>query len=259
MSAYTQRQNELNKYRKARKRKKVWTSFTIFIYLIIAAGIVWTIFYAPIFNITKVYSTGNIKLSESEIIAASGCRVGNNIFRSSISSIKAQVTAIPYVRESNVRREFPNRVKIWVRESTPMAIISKNEQFLVIDETGKVLEIILDQNEYSIPTIRGLDVDKYIAGEKFGVTNSKNMDISIICLNEIINSDIHKNIISIDVTNLISIGLNYENRINVNLGEPSNMEYKIRMLKNIVDTKIAPHEQGVLDFSGENPYFRKTD
>ncbi|MCL2838944.1 MAG: FtsQ-type POTRA domain-containing protein [Oscillospiraceae bacterium] len=255
---YTDRQIELNKYRKERKRKKARTIFTIFVCLFLSVGIVVTLFFAPAFNLVEVYVVGNERLSEGEIIAASELRAragefrGDNIFSTGTQRVISNIMTLPYVQEANVRRVFPNRIRIWVREKEPQAIIAYGEMFVVIDQTGLVLEVL--QEQYNLPIIRGLNVDRAIPGEILTAENSTNMYVGLLTLNEIIANQMQTNIISIDVTNLTQITLNYENRIRVIMGDTNNLAYRIMFLQNIVET-IPSHEHGTLDMSLENPPF----
>ena len=253
MSKYTERQNELIRYRKERRRKKAKAVLTIFLCAVVSAGIVGTLFFAPFFNVVEVYSVGNERLDENYIIAASNIRIGDNIFRTGLDSIISDVTAIPYVREANARRVFPNRIRIWVRENEPKANIAIEDLFVAIDERGNVLEFL--QEPYRIPTIRGLNVDKASPGERLTAHNSLNMEIALTLINSIISNDISDSIISVDVANLTRISMNYENRINVIMGDANNLAYKVMFMQAIIESEIAPHEQGILDMSLEEPHF----
>lgn len=248
--------DELIKYRKQRKRRRAKILLTAFISIILAAGIIGTLFFAPIFGVSEIYSVGNERISENYIIARSGIRLGDNIFRSSTQRIILNISEIPYVREVSVRRIFPNRMRILVSENEPRANVATGELFAIIDERGNVLEI--QQDPYGIPIIRGLNVDRHTPGERLTAHNSANMEIGINLLNEIIANELSESVINIDVTSLTRITMNFENRINIVVGDGNNLAYKIMFMRNILDT-IQPHEQGILDMSLAQPYFQRTN
>ena len=115
-----------------------------------------------------------------------------------------------------------------------------------------VLEVL--QEQYNLPIIRGLNVDRAVSGEILTVENPTNMYVGLLTLNEIIANQMQTSIISIDVANLTQITLNYENRIRVIIGDTDNLAYRIMFLQNIMET-IPSHEHGTLDMSPENPHF----
>ena len=260
MEHYTDRQRErqieLLKYKKARRKKKAKAVFTIFVSLLLSVGIVVTLFFAPVFNVVEIYAVGNDRIAEDYIIAAANVRLGDNVFATSVQRIISNVSAIPYVREANARRIFPNRIRVWVSEAEPQANIAVDEFFAAIDERGMVLEIL--QHPYDVPIIRGLNVDRLVPGERPVAYNSANFMVGLSLLSEIIANDLINNIVSIDVANLTQISMNFENRINVIIGDANNLDYRIMFFAHIMST-ILPHEQGIIDMSLENPYFRRTN
>jgi len=243
----------------------------VFICAILSVGVVVVIFFAPFFNVTEIYSVGNERLSESAIITASEISVGENIFRTSTQRIISNVMSEPLVREANVRRIFPNRLRIWVRENEPQANIAIGELFAVIDERGYIL-MELQEQPYSVPVIHGLNVDRHAArpGTRLAAQNSPNMEVAITLLNKLIENDLAESVISIDVTRLTRIEMNYDMRITVILGDAENLDYKIRLFEHIItdetaarelgiDGRIQPHEHGILDMSLERPVFSRTN
>ena len=257
---YTERQIELNRLRRERQRKKLKTFLTLLVCVALSAGIVGTIFFAPFFNVAEIYAVGNSRLSEDRIITASEIQVGENIFRTSTQRIISNVTSEPLVHEANVRRIFPNRLRIWVREREPQANVAVGDLFAVIDERGFIL-MELQEQPYNVPVIHGLNVDRLSArpGTRISAHNSANMEVAITLLNEIIEIGMIDSVISIDVTRLTRIELNYEMRVTVIIGEADELEYKIRLLQHIMTTQIAPHEHGIFDMSIDPPYFNRTN
>jgi len=248
--------DEILKYRKYRKRRRAKIVLTVFVSTVLAAGIVVTLFFAPFFAAAEIYVTGNERVQENYIIARSGIRLGDNIFRISAQRMVLSISEIPYIREANIRRIFPNRMRIWVSENQPKANVAIGELFAIIDERGNVLEI--QQDPYSIPIIRGLNVDGQSPGERITAHNAANLEIGINLLNEIIAGELSDSIISIDVTNLTRITMNFENRINITVDSGYELAYRMMFMRNILDT-ILPHEQGTLDMSLEHPYFQRTN
>ena len=130
--------------KKQRKITRIKRRLTIFGFFFISICITVIIFKAPFFNIKDVVVVGQDVLTEEEILKVAEVNKGQNIFITRISDIKKKVAEIPYVSESNARRIFPNKVKIWVRESDPCLYVKYRDSFVITDSKTKVLEIKSD-------------------------------------------------------------------------------------------------------------------
>ena len=104
-----QQKQQQRKKRRWRKRKR---GLLIFLFLVVCVSIVAGLFYAPFFNIAQVYCVGFETLAEEDILKVAAVPIGANIFQTNVGELKRRVAAIPYVGESNVRRVFPNKIKI---------------------------------------------------------------------------------------------------------------------------------------------------
>ena len=114
----------------------------LIILLIIAlcAGFITALFCMPAFDITEVYCVGNDKLKSEDIIKTVGISEGENIFSVNIMSAKNRLSDMAYVSECNIRREFPNKIKIWVRERTPAAYIVSGDDVVLTDVDGRIIK-----------------------------------------------------------------------------------------------------------------------
>lgn len=70
---------------------------------------------------------------------------GKNILVQNLAEIKKRVADIPMVEEASVRRVFPNKIKIWIKERIPAAYIYTGNQCAVVDVNGKILDVLADR------------------------------------------------------------------------------------------------------------------
>ncbi len=130
-----------------REKKRVWRRIRagVMFLLLLGIGVGVGLLFTPIFHVQEVYCEGNDRISQEEIIAAAEVQMGKNILSERLSEIKKRVAEVPMVEEVKVRRVFPNKIKIWIRERIPAAYIYTDGQAVMIDVEGKVLEIIDDE------------------------------------------------------------------------------------------------------------------
>lgn len=253
-------QRQKQQQRKKRKRRKRRRSMLIFLFLVICVSIVAGLFYAPFFNITQAYCVGYETLAEEDILKAAAVPIGANIFQTNVGELKRRVAAIPYVEMSNVRRVFPNKIKIWVRECQPAAYIQLGEQFVVINEDGRVLELRADNGAYALPVLSGMDISEAVPGTSLRETvGSDKFDITIGVLNDLKDAGLLERTNQVDMLHLKDIKIRIEDRIDLRIGSHENFAYKLTMINKILADNISAYEKAVFDFRGDKLYVRPPD
>ena len=97
--------------------------------------------FTPLFGITEITVSGNTVVSSEDIIAASGLQQGENVFRINKSKAEKGLSAIAYVEQAEIKRKFPARIEIEIKEAKPDIIVDTPTQFIVTTANGRVLEI----------------------------------------------------------------------------------------------------------------------
>ena len=96
--------------------------------------------------------------------------LGRNIFLVSMDERKRELEKIPWVESATVMRLWPNRLRITVKERTPVAFVAIGERIGLIDAQGVVMELNPSTPtagapgapssgvpaDYSFPVIRGM-------------------------------------------------------------------------------------------------------
>lgn len=84
--------------------------------------------------------------------------IGRNVFQVSLAERKRELEKIPWVETASVLRLWPNRLRVMVKERTPVAFIAIGDHVELIDAQGVLMEIPPDvQSEYSFPVILGMN------------------------------------------------------------------------------------------------------
>jgi cell division protein FtsQ len=84
--------------------------------------------------------------------------IGRNIFQISLAERKRELEKIPWVEAATVIRLWPNRLRVIVKERTPVAFIALGDHIDLIDAGGVVMEIPPGvRSDYSFPVIEGMN------------------------------------------------------------------------------------------------------
>jgi len=113
------------------------------------------ILHCEAFNIRRFEITGNAVLTESMVIKQTGITRGANIFSINLSKLEKQLKAHPWIADATIRRRYPSKIRIWIREHKPLAVFSLPNRF-VMDESGEIFKRSDETDPRSLPVVEGL-------------------------------------------------------------------------------------------------------
>ena len=139
-----------------RRLKRVFLTVAGLLLICLAGFGGYTFANSSFFDLSEIRITGNTVVSRDEIIAASGLRIGTNLLKISRAQAVMQLLSLPYVREVELSRVFPDKVEIRITERTPLALINADDRHLVMDENGYcLLEVAaITAESWELPHIR---------------------------------------------------------------------------------------------------------
>lgn len=115
------------------------------------------------FRVNSVEVTGNVRYAASEIIAASGIEMGDNLIALPRSRISAAIRSqLPYVENVSLHKALPDGVVLRVTERVASASVDSAEGRWLISSQGKLLEP--DSGTVQVIQITGLTAAGPYAG-----------------------------------------------------------------------------------------------
>jgi cell division protein FtsQ len=242
---------------KKKRRNRLKRRMIIFLFMFVCVGIIFTVLKAPFFNIKTIVCVGQQELSEEQIIQIAGAKTDVNIFSTGVKTMKRRLSENPAIEDCNVRRLYPNKIKIWVRESKACVVVEDNRTFLLASKDGQIIKAIDADDEALVQGIARLANFKP-ASVKIGELIINNADpvhkdilkfINILADLEMINE-----ITLIDVGDLSNISIDYQNRLYIMLSSYDNLEYKLKFVKKVINENLSEYEKAVMDYRGEKLY-----
>lgn len=211
---------------------------------------------SPVFSIKNISVEGNIKLSEADIIKASGISKGDNIFSVNAAKAEKGVTSLGRVASLRLIRSLPSKLTLSVDEKTECGYIKEKGAYTAIDETGRII-VTSSAIEEKAPVINGIKTIDSKKGQfiKIDADNAKELSSLITrMLTELKSGGILSDIKSIDISNLSDIRMTLVNDTLVNMGadgeeDGDSIEYKIAYLKAIIPELPASQNGGVIELS----------
>jgi cell division protein FtsQ len=100
---------------------------------------------------------GAHRASRAQVLEVFGADIDRNIFFVPLGERQKQLQEVPWVESASVMRFLPNRLRIDVKERTPVAFMEIDSHIALIDTQGVVLDMSPgQQSSYSFPVIVGM-------------------------------------------------------------------------------------------------------
>ena len=109
----------------------------------------------------NVELSGNQNVTRSQVMEVMGADIGRNVFFVPLDERKKQLEQIPWVESATVMRLLPDRLRVQVRERTPVAFVQMGSKIALIDASGVLMDLPAGpaqkaaQTKYSFPVIVG--------------------------------------------------------------------------------------------------------
>lgn len=224
------------------------------------------------FKVESVMVSGNQKYSADAILEASGIRMGDNLLTFSRAKAGGKIIGtLPFVENVRFGIKLPGTVNIEITEvEVGYAIADESGIWWLISSGGKVLEQLSSGANSGYTNILGVKLsgpsvggqaqaleEQSIQTDEAGntipvtVTAEKRLRTALNIMQYLEQNGIIGDAASADVTELGSIRMQYGRRYQVELGDDSQLGYKISILKAAVAAvgQEYPYSTGTLDIS----------
>jgi cell division septal protein FtsQ len=130
--------------RRAEGRRRLRILLTAMSLVVVAVGGVGLL-HSPAFDVREVVVVGNAHTSPGQVLVAAGLSPSDRAtLMVDVGSPNARraVEALPWVGTVSFRRRWPWTVVVTVKERLPVAVVTERGVTDIVDETGRVLEVI---------------------------------------------------------------------------------------------------------------------
>ncbi|MCK6556539.1 FtsQ-type POTRA domain-containing protein [Candidatus Binatia bacterium] len=110
------------------------------------------------FRVSAVDLSGNVRLTRADILQAAGISEGMSIWDALPHATRLRIEQNAWIERASVRRSFPNRISVRVRERRPLAI-ARLDGLYYVDRHGRVLGPLRDDDSRDFVIITGLAGD----------------------------------------------------------------------------------------------------
>lgn len=245
------------------KRNKVATGivkWTVLMMALLAAFIFFMM--SPLFNIVEITVTNNQKIQEDTIISLSGIQLGENLYRTSTSTIQRRMKENAYIDSVTVSRRLPNRLELSVKERKATFMLTYASSYAYMNNQGYILEI--SEQKIEAPIIIGSQTkeEELTVGGRIKEEDLDKLAMVLKIIESANGNGIGDLITKIDISNKQDYLIILESKGKIiHLGDASNLSNRMLYVKAILEKEEGVegeiHVEG--DLNKDNVFFREKE
>lgn len=259
-----------NGRKRRRRRKRSYMLYYILLLLFVLIAFA-TLSVTVFFNISTIQIEGLSTLKQTDVQKSVSAKVGDNLFRLSLPKIEARILEQNvYIDKVVAKRKLPSTLLITVTEAKPALAVPQGKNYCILSAAGRILEVgvasppkgamivsgieikdprrgdfvPLDSTE-SVPANESADSGSGTSSDA-GAQNAQRLSV-LRELQQAFATYKITDVTEVDVSNIVSIGFVWQNRVKVELGSVADLSYKMTFVKKVLDEKVGPDEHGTLD------------
>ena len=245
--------------RRKKRRKKNRTLYYILLFLFISiTGIVLSL--TVFFNIDTITVKGNGRYSADEIIENCGIREGDNLFRISTGDAADRIIEeFEYIDNVTIDRSFPSSLVINVTEAKPVMSFRGTGYYYLVSKAGRILESGLSEPAENTFVVTGIDLAGYRDGEFISAAKTPAIE-TLQTINAVCEEVGFPALSRVDLNSVVDIRLYVEDRIRVDVGSITDLDYKLGFAFEIIDGRLTDFDRGVIDVkTSGTAYYRPAE
>ena len=213
----------------------------------------------------KIMVAGTEKYTAYDVMEASGISDGDALLGLSKAKIAARICKrLPYVDSVRVGIKLPDTVYIEITERPVYyAVADTMSNWWLMNAEGRIIDKSDGTNMQKYTQILGVKIQGAMIGEQAVanestvidpadesalVSGKTRLDNAVLTIQSLEKYGIMGNVNSVDVSDAAKITMVYEDRIRINLGDNTRLDYKIASAKSTIK-QLGEYDQGYLDAS----------
>lgn len=237
--------------RRSRRRKRGRSLYVVMI-IVLALSVIVALCMTLFFNIKTIRVTGNAENYHAEdIVTATGIELGDNMIRLDTKAARERALAqLIYVEEIEIDRQFPNTLEIRVQKCTPAYNVMYDFGTLIVSEHGRILDDTMDPVD-GLVKITGYQPEETTPGCQVKAKEERYDKVFNAFRDIIYEGGLTVPIVGVDMTDLADIMVDLDHRIVFDMGNWSEIDYKISFAEQVI-SELPADKEGYLVMIGSN-------
>ncbi len=230
----------------------------VIVFAVVLLAVLFLLFLVDRFFVIRTFEvkTESPFYSEEEIIAATGLSAGEKMFSFSEEEIRLEMLRkLSYCSDVTVKKHFPSTLTIEFEEIPGTMYVDVvgehyilSPDFLVIARATDT-DLAVRARTHLLTT----EITRCVVGEAIVLENESELPLLQEIYAALDEEGLMEQVEYLDAKNRFHITLNCKGRWEVDLGDSTELDYKVRMFKKVIESAEAEHGPdtgGTIDVSG---------
>ncbi|MEG1240739.1 MAG: FtsQ-type POTRA domain-containing protein [Oscillospiraceae bacterium] len=191
------------------------------------------------FRVGQVEVIGNVRYTPEEVIAATGVKLGSNLFGVNKFTVATNLRSkLPYIEEVLPQRRLPDTLVITLRETVAAACVEGAGEWWVLDAGGKLLErrTTVPTEDYCV--IRGITPLAPAEGTNLAASTEERVTLTALqgLMSALEKEGLLEKTDYIDLTQGYHIIFGYDDKYTVTLSSTADFPYRARFFREALES-----------------------
>jgi cell division protein FtsQ len=135
-------------------RKLKIMCFSVVTVAVVAGAIYFLPYRMPsVLSVQTIELAGNEHLTDDELKQIAGLKGNESLLVLSSRKVYNKLKESPWIEAASVRKEYPSRLQIRIRETEPFALLDMKGKMFIVDDKGRMLEELKENSVPFLPVI----------------------------------------------------------------------------------------------------------
>jgi cell division septal protein FtsQ len=195
----------------------------------------WVVYGSSWLGVRSVRVEGTSFLTPDQVERAARIDPGTPLARLDVDAVEGRVAVLPAVDEVDVRRDWPDGVRIVVRERVAVAVVRQDGEDLAMDAEGVLFREYREPPK-RLPLVRADDLDRD------GREDALREVASVVGA---LDTGIARQVDHVEVASMDSIALILSSGDEVRWGSAAQSDLKARVLATLLDVEASVYDVSV--------------
>ena len=238
---------------KRQHRRSRLNAVYFFLVLVLVVGIGASLSMTLFFNVTDVVIINETDTPDMDIAEMSGIKYRDNLVRLDTYAIANRIAAnIVYAERVSVKKKFPSTVEIYVEKAVPVANVANSYGYLLVSASNRVLEELKEGTppREGLIIINGFNAAEGTVGMILTSEDERRDNVLQLLTSAVAESGC-TGVVSLDMTDISEITVQFGDLITFNMGTSSDAVYKLRLAEKTI-SELNPGKRYRLTMVGNN-------
>ena len=235
--------------RKRRNRRgRFAVLYRLLTFVVICGAIVAAL--ALFFKVEHIKVDGSTRYTPEEVIAASGVKIGDNLFLMNKFDVAGRIRdGLSYVESVRITRDLPSTLHIVITESRFTVAVEQDGKLWLVSGSGKIVDTA-EPDQKGGATVTGLALKDPQIGRSIESEDETVCSALLELLHLLRDKEMLGDVQAIHLEDASQITVRYLDRFDVLIPWGADMNYKLNYLQKVVE-RLEDNERGTINMMQE--------